>query len=962
MMEEVATGDEGQEETAYEPTNNKGSGGKGKGGKGSASKGGGGKGKGGGGKGKGGGGKGGPASSDAPQAAPATPSKAAKTKMEARLIISKLEEGSLIIGVCPLNVANVSFLVDPESKKQIRDDMITLDMMAYTQSQTPKFSNGSFTHDVASLFHHLSDDLITPTVQGLIELPVDGDKQAMHSMTKNNFMKHLAMPCMLLASSKATQSQREEDKAFSRLCEQVFFHAMHTNTIREMLAPNPSGPSVHRTTLLAVQANMTELVTALPARENELMAGLRTIAQSFPEVAVLMEQHTNFHAQYTAILNACRVRGSSEIEIAQQLQIPIADGCQRPISKFLGDRGNKYYLNYLETRSTALDMPVKPPTATALSDDLIFPGMSKLSMQFCQKLMESKDVVSANRGLPLIGNDEWATLISICRNMLIGKTPKARTQRLLDKYNAQRKLEAAKVTQADGTQPPVPNDVTNEHLEAMNKQFTTAWEKVTANLFLEADNFPYDEYKIQNKPYKQYLTNLVKAGDPGLDFTMDDLEASYTTEFPQHMSTALNSKSMGAATDLQSYLDGLFYKLEQNFIQLKKQVEGSPADINGVELLTQLNLGCQRTVSTIKKALKAGFNESLMAIFNADDVKPWGLDDILAEDILFIFIREGRPPGDYTKERYTKARGNHAITDTLLKITHEPRHWEGCEIITDDTPSAAAAAPASAGVAGPVPAPAAAADAAAPAGGGGAEPIPDPAPAAAADAAVPAGGGSAGPIPDPAPAAAADAAAPAGAGGAGPVPDPAPAAAADTAALAGGGDGGVDEPQDSLMHDDTSGAAMLLAVAAQSQQPNTQPKETTGILQRLAELIHAEIPDFADDGTAYTKPTVEKLKTILDKTYNETSLDTTIHTPPDRFRTAKAMVSHIYGSPVTIIYKWGNAGFEAPGNAALDDENVEEFCNLLIARVVQEAFAKNRCPPQYRVTAFTSTKRHKPNP
>jgi len=166
------------------------------------------------------------------------------------------------------------------------------------------------------------------------------------------------------------------------------------------------------------------------------------------------------------------------------------------------------------------------------------------------------------------------------------------------------------------------------------------------------------------------------------------------------------------------------------------------------------------------------------------------------------------------------------------------------------------------------------------------------------------------------------------------------------------------------MPDDTSGAAMLLAVAAraESQQPNTQPKEPTGILQRLAELIHAEIPDFADDGTAYAKPTVEKLKTILDKTYNEPSLDTTIPTPPARIRTAKAMVSHIHASPVTIMYKWGNAGFEPLGIAALDDENVEEFCGLLIARVVQEALAKTKCPPQYRVSTFNSTKRYKPNP
>ena len=576
-----------------------------------------------------------------------------KVKLTAEEVIKYLKAGVLIFGIAADKRNDVTVLFNPDSKDQIRTDMATLDMIAYAISPTHVYREGSFTLQLLSYFEGVSPKILETSMADLVKY-ADGvaDQQKQFTITKKIFQDRFAVPCLLLASGRATPAHA----AFVTLCEKVLLDTMTAIGTKEYFNDVPSEMSKNRKNLLDARRQIEEIGPGTAVIEGAPKVALLAMLKSFPQLSTLWGDKERKVITFQRIMAYASKRPIlTEQAIATELGIPVDDSKPNPIQDYIQDHldgmGEVRYLRARTQNSTK--------TAATLEQQDIFPCVTTVGLKFVSLFMESKQALMMNAEGKSVTNDETVkNLVFECYRFLIVRINNPRppvVRRTVDNVNQGIEDETQHVTVEDFT--------------GLCKKFMEQWASTIEGFFTDTDTFPYTEYGIKTT-FRKYLTLTVEKAKPQPDQSANDVIGAYSANFTDEIDEALEDKTMfDASMYVEDYLHILFCKLHENCKNISM-----PGAENGLEYIRFLNLQHPGAVAITKNAIIEGLDPDLKKILTS--FKPADLLDCLAEDILFIWIEANRPKWskteysmqDHFDQRFKSPEKR--VRHSLLKIAH----------------------------------------------------------------------------------------------------------------------------------------------------------------------------------------------------------------------------------------------------------------------------------------------------
>ena len=576
-----------------------------------------------------------------------------KVKLTAEEVIKYLKAGVLIFGIAADKRNDVTVLFNPDSKDQIRTDMATLDMIAYAISPTHVYREGSFTLQLLSYFEGVSPKILETSMADLVKY-ADGvaDQQKQFTITKKIFQDRFAVPCLLLASGRATPAH----DAFVKLGEKVLLDTMTATGTKEYFNDVPSEMSKNRKNLLDARRQIEEIGPGTAVIEGAQKVAMLAMLKSFPQLSTLWGDKERKVVTFQRIMAYASKRPIlTEQDIATELGIPVDDSKPNPIQDYIQDHldgmGEVRYLRARTQNSTK--------TAATLEQQDIFPCVTTVGLKFVNLFMESKQALMMNAEGKSVTNDETVkNLVFECYRFLIVRINNPRplvVRRTVDNVNLGIEDESQRVTVEDFT--------------GLCKKFMEQWASTIEGFFTDTDTFPYTEYGIKTT-FRKYLTLTVEKAKPQPDQSANDVIGAYSANFTDEIDEALGDKTMfEASMFLEDYLHILFCKLHEHCKNISM-----PGAENGLEYIRFLNLQHPGAVAITKNAITEGLDPDLKKFLLS--FKPVNLLDCLSEDILFIWIEANRPKWskteysmqDHFNQRFDSPEKR--VRHSLLKITH----------------------------------------------------------------------------------------------------------------------------------------------------------------------------------------------------------------------------------------------------------------------------------------------------
>ena len=832
-----------------------------------------------------------------------TPAKTKTVYMSSREMLMALGARTLIFGIVQGKPSEVTVLINPESKSQIRDDMTTLDVLAYANNPRMEYSAGSFTDQLLRLFDSLSHAVTEDAIAELISVAPD-DRGASIKMTisKHVFHQRFARPCMLLASAQAGKG----DRSFPDLCEKVFLETMTAKGMKKFYSDDHSEIVNNRKALMDTYKRMSHISNEelLAEDDSTQLNKLGEMAKSFPDVQDVWGAKAEKVALFKRIKAKIKAGAMSLDQIIDHFGLPCTAKTREGLLDYIKtDYGQAAYILIME----AMLIKDKGSNEHPLDRVDAFPCAFTLAEKLGNNLMESKKTStlfpSDLKADDATRKDIMVECISLVAVMRVTRLSGDLLGGVTEYLNANRdKRNESSLSEENGAAAPSP--ITTAQVLHVFDQYIKEWGQLITNSILGGQKFNPVDYNIKTTFHK-YLASVVASAmpDPNAGLNPDDFTSEYTCEFPDSMRGILKKQKVGISLDLEDYLHILFCELQAGCKHLSK-----PKNQNGLECLWYLKLDYASVVTAIKTAIKEGLgsHQQLLTVFETTEVKDYNLTELLLEDILFILVRENQQTHckpkytmqSYWAERVPSATGT--ARPSLLKFVAITEHKDIVDVDCISSSQTGAAA-------------VTAEEAGAPAGDATAAEE-----RAVEEAVTPS-------------VAAREAGAAAG--------DMATAEPPETRNAIETGPGGEE-------HNHVTAAAGALISLQMGQETISHD---TRVLRTIAQTILTDYPDFAPPGftVRFTPPNLDKLVTALEEIYNGTRLD---HVDADRLYTsAFDIVSHIH-TTANPTYAW-NSGFE---KVPLDHFSTDDLCNMAIANAVHKAIGKQGRPEHFKLKTFTT--------